>query len=622
MTPKLGNTIKSSDTPTVTVNPTHVEARLDNSQHSPNLTISPNSSCKIVLHSPQNNEFEMPIDDDTDLSNLNGMNRILAPLVRKKVSEAFPKPLYHFGPAVLPGFSGAGGLANSPSHNLSVEMLTARLGGKIPETPPNPQSYSINQNTAQSSSTQNSHNSGRWSPSGILVTNLVEHQSKITAIRISPDHRFFVSASEDGLVKVWDTQRLQRNVTTKSRLTYSNLSGNKITCMTFIKNTYSVAIGTDKGDIHIFRVDTTNPEPVTHDTILHHHHPSLSPKYNKCWSVCQLQLEDKASISCMEHLSNDQHSWLIFCTAQSTKIRCWDLRNNTIHFNLSNPIQYGIITALLIDPNHNWMLVGTNKGILTLWDLRFLISLRSWQHPTKSTIHKLQYHGPRTAWVSSGNENEVSLWDLHKLECVKVVTTRSTLHYGNFTGLSWKPMEVQVNPPANEMPKAPSDTNSQKSSFTPSSTLASQGQVRAMISLPPGGDYILTGGTDRIIRFWDLNRPEHSKWISPTPPSQSHLINDRVPRLGYYSMQHHGVSIIYETFGEPNQPLPASKNSIKDTQTYQNHLALGNPRLPIGVNMQNLSQPHQDCITEIQLLLYPTPMIITGDRMGFIKIFM
>ena len=57
--------------------------------------------------------------------------------------------------------------------------------------------------------------------SGILAANLTEHRGAVNQLRVSPDHNFFVSASDDGSVKVWDTRRLERNVTNRARLTYS-----------------------------------------------------------------------------------------------------------------------------------------------------------------------------------------------------------------------------------------------------------------------------------------------------------------------------------------------------------------------------------------------------------------
>jgi len=38
---------------------------------------------------------------------------------------------------------------------------------------------------------------------------------------VSGDNQFFATCSDDGSVKIWDSQRLEKNVTNRSRLTYA-----------------------------------------------------------------------------------------------------------------------------------------------------------------------------------------------------------------------------------------------------------------------------------------------------------------------------------------------------------------------------------------------------------------
>jgi phosphoinositide-3-kinase regulatory subunit 4 len=44
----------------------------------------------------------------------------------------------------------------------------------------------------------------------------------------------------------------------------------------------------------------------------------------------------------------------------------------------------GLITDMLVDPQKMWVVVGTNRGILTQWDIRFQIPLQSWKIPSYS----------------------------------------------------------------------------------------------------------------------------------------------------------------------------------------------------------------------------------------------
>lgn len=45
---------------------------------------------------------------------------------------------------------------------------------------------------------------------------------------------------------------------------------------------------------------------------------------------------------------------------------------------LENPRHYGPITAICVDKKRAWIIVGTSTGVLTLWDRRFGLLLKSW----------------------------------------------------------------------------------------------------------------------------------------------------------------------------------------------------------------------------------------------------
>lgn len=90
-------------------------------------------------------------------------------------------------------------------------------------------------------------------PEGSLVGNLAEHTDAVTAIAVSPDHVFFVTGSADGTVKVWDTTRLEKNVTSRSRQTINQ--GGRITSVIVLENSRCVASASTNGSIWVNRVD-------------------------------------------------------------------------------------------------------------------------------------------------------------------------------------------------------------------------------------------------------------------------------------------------------------------------------------------------------------------------------
>lgn len=55
-----------------------------------------------------------------------------------------------------------------------------------------------------------------------------------------------------------------------------------------------------------------------------------------------------------------------------------DIRTMRALQTFANPRHFGPITALCLDRKHLWLVAATASGVLTLWDLRFGLLLRSW----------------------------------------------------------------------------------------------------------------------------------------------------------------------------------------------------------------------------------------------------
>ncbi|CEH12303.1 Protein kinase containing WD40 repeats [Ceraceosorus bombacis] len=212
-------------------------------------------------------------------------------------------------------------------------------------------------------------------PEGSLVAYFTEHTASVSGIVVSPDQAFFVSGSMDGTLKVWDTARLEKNVTSHSRATYSAQSGG-VTALTILEGTHCVASASMDGSVHIVRVDVNAA--------------SSLPKYGKLrlvsnfqlsrpgeHALCLLQSSATSAVS-SSHTAETGSATLILGTSAS-KITILDLRTMQVLQTLSNPSHFGPITCMCSDKRNIWLLVGTLGGVLALWDLRFSLLLKSWR---------------------------------------------------------------------------------------------------------------------------------------------------------------------------------------------------------------------------------------------------
>lgn len=122
-----------------------------------------------------------------------------------------------------------------------------------------------------------------------LIANLSSHSEAITGLAVAPDHSFFVSASDDKTVKVWDTARLERNVTSKPRHTYGQHHARvKSICM--LEGVHCFASAADDGSLHVVRVHLTQTGTL--------------PKYSKLQVIREHRVENAGEyITCMTHFN-------------------------------------------------------------------------------------------------------------------------------------------------------------------------------------------------------------------------------------------------------------------------------------------------------------------------------
>jgi phosphoinositide-3-kinase regulatory subunit 4 len=76
-------------------------------------------------------------------------------------------------------------------------------------------------------------------------------------------------------------------------------------------------------------------------------------------------------------------SFMTFAT-QRGGVHGRDLRMQRDAWVVPSPPALGVLQQLVNDPSgQHWLLLGTSRGHLRLWDVRFLLRANSWQHPAR-----------------------------------------------------------------------------------------------------------------------------------------------------------------------------------------------------------------------------------------------
>ncbi|ANB12169.1 ubiquitin-binding serine/threonine protein kinase VPS15 [Sugiyamaella lignohabitans] len=487
---------------------------------------------------------------------------------------------------------------------------------------------------------------------GILAANYEEHAGPVNAIAVAPDHSFFVTGSDDGTVKIWDSFRLEKNVINRAAKTVhfkaEQEKPNQVKCICFIENTYSLACGTTDGSVNLIRVETVNQSS------------SLSgPRYKPVVKLNGFKLNSGEYAIALSHGQTSSSSLLYVLTTDS-RIVVFDLIAKKQVAVMENPSSHGIPTCFVLDKHKNWVLVGTSRGILDLWDTRFQVHIRSWGIPGGQPINSLSlYMNPKAEgkWVcvSGGTkECEITVWDIETVQCREIYRTTPQLsshrhRHGESSSrreptptANYSPVDVDksmVNGNNNGPPtlsillsqlKLQTDQEEQRHNDDTQTERPSQHdeppRADSILSLSSGYSidhtatgpnrrgYLLSGGTDRIVRFWDLNALDHSTIISgikaeatyqPSyvlsyPEPNTRLVTERL------------VSSVSSSSSQSHKSSSSKKPSKSDRP----------PRSTIiACEQLDLSRNHQSSVLAVALLLKPFEMVVSADRLGTIKVY-
>ena len=494
-------------------------------------------------------------------------------LLDSLASENYPHDIHDFGPAITP---------ISSKRNMTKKADV--LGSEKP-----------------------------WRPEGTLIAIFGEHTGPINRVVPSPDHSFFITGSDDGNVKIWDTLRLERNLTHRSRQTHSHADGAKVKALCFVENTHTFVSGATDGSINVVKVEYT----LVGDT----------SKYSRLRNVRDYQLPDGEYAVWLEHFKMDTQSVLLLAT-NTSRIIALDLRNMAILYSFENPVHHGTPTCFCVDHKHGWMLIGTSHGVLDLWDLRFRLRLKAWGLAGGTQIHRLIIYPFKTygrcVCVTGGTgQTDITIWDVEKTECREVFRAGVPRNSGKENLKAYEPWKVDDEKPEGMLGRF-------ATAIDPSGG-GNSNQDSGIRALAVGIDspdptwegkygFFLTGGADKKLRFWDVTRADASivisgldaeedqpKFTTTHPTTTLTISSERIPQ-----------AVPSAPNAAPGNKAGSSSAGGKKPST----LDVKPPRSAIiSKQQQQLLRSHLDTILDVCFLESPVGMTVSVDRMGCIYVF-
>ncbi|XP_068646197.1 serine/threonine-protein kinase VPS15 [Aristolochia californica] len=427
-----------------------------------------------------------------------------------------------------------------------------------------------------------------WRPRGVLVAHLQEHRSAVNDIAIANDHSFFVSASDDSTVKIWDTRKLEKDISFRSRLTYP-LDGSRALCATMLRGSAQVVVGAHNGIIHMFSVDYISRGL-----------GSVVERYSGIADVKKRDIGEGAILCLMNHSPDGISSQSVLYSTQGCGIHLWDSRTSATAWTLKATPEEGYVSSLVTGPCGNWFVSGSSRGVLTLWDLRFLVPVNSWQYYQSCPVEKMSLFVPQSVgptssirplvYVAAGC-NEVGLWNAESGSCHQV------LKLANNGG----EMEISNIPWALARPAKKSSPQDLKHNANTKYRINELNEppprlpgIRSLLPLP-GGD-LITGGTDLKIRRWDHYSPDRSYCVCG--PSMKGVIgNNEI----YGAKSCFNVQVVQETSRHPPERKPTAKDIL-------------------SVATADTAGCHRDCIISLASVKLNQRLLISSSRDGAIKV--
>ena len=414
-----------------------------------------------------------------------------------------------------------------------------------------------------------------------LVARLVEHKASILDILLSPDHRFFISADTSGVMKIWDTKRLEIDVTGDSCLSV-NL-GVSIKSITMMKDRNCFAVSKSNGTIDIYRVDFISTLAV-------------GRTHGRRTSITLLR---------RVHLESDEYAVnlkfciksngpFLFAVTSGYKLIAFDLRGMNTVYEIKLNALHGFCTSFVVSEDQKWAAVGTSNGIIDLLDLDAQLCVKStkFKHGTTSITQLQQLHD--TDIESNGNE---------PLLCFIGGTEHSAVIIWSVSGAQPRTIlcsntgQSQID--AHLFTVEDSDVYVGKAACNSDAERLQDNRYTALLFVT-GKEFdaprILSARKDKKITDWNLRDFGASNLVIGDL-SNNGKNSDDAPKVVETKINSH-LSVVHEKY------VQSPKTSIEDLDT-DNFSAT----LPA------------DIVTSLQCIDVPSPLMICGDRKGYIYVY-
>ncbi|KAH9261229.1 hypothetical protein BASA81_000933 [Batrachochytrium salamandrivorans] len=349
-----------------------------------------------------------------------------------------------------------------------------------------------------------------WRIRGNLVTPLLEHTGPVRRIQVSEDSSFFTTGSDDGTVKLWVCNKLDRNPCPKSKMTFT--LGSRVVDLCSIRHTSSFATASANGQVSLIRSDG----------------PAEAFKHGQINSPASPELDS----SLVALVVPDGSNHLVAATERGAMYQ-WDLRSGTrlLDSVLLTP-GFGSVSCMATSLDGTWLVLGTHRGVVAVVDLRFNMMLCAWRHPYSNPVYRLHVskatQGKPLVFACVGR-NQTVLLNVETGETKLALSCAlPEVSVDSDTQHTWKQSQERLFSTKFERIELDSRQSVDKYIREAQMVYSNSLQHHSMRAVLVPGDVIgnatggglevptsvLTAGTDMTVRYWDVQSAQGSSLVT------------------------------------------------------------------------------------------------------------
>jgi WD40 repeat protein len=253
-------------------------------------------------------------------------------------------------------------------------------------------------------------------PGGMLFMTLVGHEGEITAMAMTADRRFLLSASNDGTVRVWDQQQggLQQ-------VFHHRMLGARAVSVT--RDAALAVSGGADGMLYVWDVATAERAPSfrgvrgpAFSSVAVSGDGRLAVSGSREHVVKVWDLASRTGVRSLSGHRDRVTSVAISADgsravsgSEDTSVRVWSVTTDTLERALYG--HKGAVNAVAISPDGRWALSGSSDRTVKLWEVDTGVCQRTLDgHASSVTSVALAATGWRA--VSGSSDQTTRLWDL------------------------------------------------------------------------------------------------------------------------------------------------------------------------------------------------------------------